>query len=155
MEEFNTTEKIKGLFEKNGLAGQSNSYFILYKDTTASSLGGLAAGIENGMEFPYDAVLVNRTENGLEFILLVVDGVVWNFVKLEKLHLKNNETISIKNEDIESVKIKKYALLNSSKKKIAIKLKSGKTYNFYANVKEPSLPYHDEGFDKFTNEWAK
>ena len=84
MNEFDTIEKVQELFEKYNLNGEENNYFIAYKDYTKAS------GMVNGMEYPYDALLINRTEKGLAMILLVTDGVVFNFAKLEKLHLKEN-----------------------------------------------------------------
>ena len=149
MNEFDTIEKVQELFEKYNLNGEENNYFIAYKDYTKAS------GMVNGMEYPYDALLINRTEKGLAMILLVTDGVVFNFAKLEKLHLKENEYIVVNNEDIQSITIKKYALLNSSKKKITIKSNNNKTYDLYANVNEPLLPYHNESFDKFLKEFSK
>ena len=72
MNEFDTLEKVKKLFEDLNLNGQNNTYFFAFKDTSstgAAVLGGaagaLANGMVNGMEYPYDAVLVNRTENGI------------------------------------------------------------------------------------------
>ena len=147
MEEYNTLEKIQKLFGDLNLNGEENNYFIMYKDYTKAS------GMANGMEYPYDALLVNKTEKGLAMLLLVTNGITLNFTKLEKLHLKNQEYIVINNEDIQSVTIKKYALLNSSKKRITIKTSDKKTYYLYANVNEPLLPYHNEGFEKFMNQY--
>ena len=156
MNEFNTLENVKRLFENLNLTGTQNSYFIAYKDMNKQMgiNGGALGGVVSGMEYPYDAVLVNRTEKGIAMILLVTDGVVWNMVKLDKLRLKDNEYIFIDNNEIQKVEIKKFALLNSSKKKISIKT-NDKTYYLYANVNEPQLPYHDEGFDKFMKEFIK
>ena len=86
-------------------------------------------------------------------LFLVTNGITLNFTKLEKLHLKDQEYIVINNEDIQSVTIKKYALLNSAKKRITIKTSDKKTYDLYANVNEPLLPYHNEGFEKFMNQY--
>ena len=149
MNEFDTLEKVQKLFEKYNLNGENNNYFIAYKDYTKAS------GMANGMEYPYDALLINRTEKGLGMILLATKGLTFNFVKLEILNLKEDEFIVVDNELIQSVTIKKYALLNSSKKRITINAKDGKTYDLYANVNEPLLPYHNDGFDKFLNEFSK
>lgn len=147
MEEFNTLENVQKLFGDLNLNGEENNYFIMYKDYTKAN------GMVNGMEYPYDALLVNKTEKGLAMLLLVTKGITLNFTKLEKLHLKNQEYIVINNEDIQSITIKKYALLNSSKKRITIKTSDKKTYDLYANVNEPLLPYHNEGFEKFMNQY--
>lgn len=69
------------------------------------------------------------------------------------MHLKNNEYVFIKNEDIKDIIVKKYALLNSTKKKIIIKTNSKRTYHLFANVNEPMLPYHNENFEKFFNQY--
>lgn len=147
MEEFNTLENVQKLFGDLNLNGEENNYFIMYKDYTKAN------GMVNGMEYPYDALLVNKTEKGLAMLFLVTNGITLNFTKLEKLHLKDQEYIVINNEDIQSVTIKKYALLNSAKKRITIKTSDKKTYDLYANVNEPLLPYHNEGFEKFMNQY--
>ena len=156
MNEFTTLENVQKLFESLNLTGAQNSYFIAYKDMNkqVGMTGGALGGVVSGMEYPYDAVLVNRTEKGIAMILLVTDGVVWNMVKLDKLRLKDNEYIFIDNSEIEKIEIKKFALLNSSKKKISIKTKD-KKYYLYANIDEPQLPYHNEGFDKFMKEFMQ
>lgn len=156
MEEFNTLEKVKKIFQNLNLNGEKNSYFIAYKDSTkqVGVLGGVVGGMVQGMEYPFDAVLINRTEKGIAMIFLTVEGITWNFVKLEKLHLKNNEFVFIKNEDIKNITIKKYALLNSAKKKITIRTSDKKEYNLYANVNEPLLPYHNENFGEFIKQYV-
>lgn len=154
MEEFNTIDKCLNLFKSVNCIGNDNKCFIAYKDLSGAGTG-LVGGMTNGMEYPYDAVLVNKTENGIGMIFLVSDGIVFNFPKLEKLHLKNNEYVFINNENISEIIIKKYALLNSSKKKISIKTNDGKTYKLFANVNETLLPYHNEGFNSFVNQYNK
>ena len=154
MEEFNTIEKVKSLFEQVGCVGNDNNYFIAYKDLSDPSVMGLAGGMNNGMEFPYDAALVNKTERGIGLLLLKSDSI-FGAQKPEKLHLKNNEYIFISNEQIVEITVKKYALLNSKKKKIAIKTNTGKTYKFFANVDEPMLPYHNDNFNRFAVQYSK
>ena len=159
MNEFDTLEKVKKLFEDLNLNGQNNTYFFAFKDTSstgAAVLGGaagaLANGMVNGMEYPYDAVLVNKTENGIAMIFLEMEGLALVY-KIEKMHLKNNEYVFIKNENIKEILVKKYALLNSTKKKIIIKTNDKKVYRLFANVNEPMLPYHKENFEKFMNQY--
>lgn len=152
MEEFNTIEKVEKLFKTIDCLGNENNYFIAYKDLSPGNQ--FSGGMVDGMNYPYDAVLINKTENGIGMIFLDHDGIVLNFPKLEKLHLNNkNEHIFINNSDIANITIKKYALLNSSKKKIAIKTNDGKTYKLFSNVNESKLPYHNDGFDKFVKQY--
>lgn len=157
MKEFDTFEKVQNLFRNLNLDGEINNYFIAYKDMPkqVGALGGAVGGMVYGMVYPFDAVLINITEKGIAMILLTVEGITWNFVKLEKLHVKNNEFIFIKNEDIENITIKKFALLNSTKKKIIIKTKNKKVYSLYANINEPLLPYHNENFNEFIKKYDK
>lgn len=161
MKEFDTFEKVQNLFRKLNLDGENNNYFIAYKDIpkqvglVGGAVGGMVQGMAHGMEYPFDAVLINNTEKGIAMILLTVEGITWNFVKLEKLHVKDNEFIFIKNEDIENITIKKFALLNSTKKKIIIKTKNKKVYSLYANINEPLLPYHNENFNEFIKKYEK
>ena len=155
MEEFNTIEKVKGLFEQVGCVGNDNNYFIAYKDQEVGPGSmGLLNGMENGMEFPYVAALVNQTERGIGLRLLETEGFFPSH-KPEKLRLKGNEFIFISNEQITEIIVKKYALLNSKQKKIIIKTTTGKTYRFYANVNEPMLPYHNDNFNRFASQYSK
>ena len=96
MEEFNTIEKIRKLFKDVNCEGKENCYFIAYKDMTRNS------GMVNGMEYPYDALLINRTENGLGVFYLQQDGIPWKY-NISKMHVDKNSYFFIKNEDIKII----------------------------------------------------
>ena len=70
MNEFNELEKVKKLFEEVKCIGNENNYFIAYKDMQKSS------GMVSGMEYPYDGLLINQTENGIGMFYLNQKGIV-------------------------------------------------------------------------------
>ena len=121
MEEFNSLEKVKELFNEIGYFGNENCFFVAFKDYAASTglVGGAVGGMVNGMEYPYDGLLINKNENGICMIFLKTEGVAFT-INLSKLKLAKNDYVFVKNEDIKNITVKKYALLNSSKKKMKI-----------------------------------
>lgn len=146
MEEFDTLEKVKQLFSKVNCIGDENYYFVAYKNTAKN------LGIVKGMEYPYYALLINQTENGLGIFYLNQDGVPLKYT-LSKMHVVDDSYFFIKNEDIRNITIKNWALLNSKTKKIVIKLHSGEVHQLYANINESLLPYHHDNFSKFLKKY--
>ena len=77
MNEFNTIDKVKSLFESFGMNGNQNSYFIGYvKAPTKASLlggavGGMVAGMQAAQENQCSAYLINGTNEGIGLIPLV------------------------------------------------------------------------------------
>ena len=64
MEEFNTIEKVKELFESVGGLGEENMFIVTCQDKQKVS------GMVAGMEYPYDGLLINATEKGLVMFYL-------------------------------------------------------------------------------------
>lgn len=162
MEEFNTIEKCLELFKSMKFVGKENVIFFAYKDTAKSTgpsgilggaVGAFAGGMVNGMEYPYDGLLINKTEKGIGMFVVKQPGVPLTY-KLEKMKLNKDQFISYKEEDIEEIKVKKFALLNNKKKSITIKTSDKKKYILYADVNESRLPYHNDNFAKFIEKYS-
>ncbi len=162
MKEYNTMEKCLELFKSVKCTGKENLIFFAYKDTAKAmgpssmfgAVGAFAGGMVNGAEHPYDALLINKTENGIGMFMLKQPGVPLSY-KLEKMELQKDKFIFYKNEDIKEIKIKKFALLNNKKKSIFIKTSDKKKYVLCADINEPKLPYHNDNFCKFIEEYSK
>lgn len=146
MEEFGSIEKVEALFAEKGLVS-SGKYFIAYKDAAKSS------GFVNGMEYPYTALLIKFTEQGLGVFYVNQPGVGLK-LSLEKMNVNKASYFFIANEDIKEIKIKKYALLNSSTKRITIKLNDKKTHCLFAKLNEDALPYHADGLAAFMEKFG-
>lgn len=162
MEEFNTIEKCLELFKSAKCVGKENVIFFTFKDTAKTTgpsgmlggaVGAFAGGMVNGMEYPYDGLLINKTENGIGMFVVKQPGIPLTY-KLEKMKLQKDQFIFYKNEDIEEIKVKKFALLNNKKKSITIKTSDGKKYMLFANINEPKLPYHNDNFAKFVEKYS-
>ena len=161
MEEFNTIDKCLELFKSVNCIGEENLIFFAYKDaakaagpaTMFGAAGGLVGGMVNGMEYPYDGLLINKTENGIGMFIVKQPGIPLTY-KLEKMELQKDQFIFYKNEDIKEIKVKKFALLNNKKKSIFITTNDKKKYVLCADVNEARLPYHNDNFSKFTQKYS-
>ena len=150
MEEFNTVEKVNALFASvNGL-GNENHFFVACQDK--QKVSGAAAG----MEYPYDGLLINANERGLVMFYLQA-GALSGLVSLSspsKMTLDKANYIFIPNENIQSITIKKFALLNSKVKRISIDTRDGKSHKLYARLEEKDFPYHKDNFDAFIGKYG-
>ncbi|MBQ3475626.1 MAG: hypothetical protein IJH20_05600 [Bacilli bacterium] len=143
MEEFDTLEKVIELFKKSKYYYDENNIFIVYKDMQKSS------GLKSGMEYPYEGLIINETNKGLAMIPLKQGGIVLT-QSINKMEIdKERDIIFIPNEDITSITIKNFALLNSKTKRISIKTNDGKNYLLFGKINEKSIPYQQENFTKF------
>lgn len=148
MEEFNTLEKVQKLFEEKNCIGKENNYMVLMQDTRKYS------GMVSGMEYPYYALLMNQTEDGIGYFYLVQPKLSLK-ISLEKLVIDKNSFNFIKNEDIVSIEVKKFALFDSKRKSIIIKTKDKKTHYLYSKIEDDTLPYHNNNFAKFLEKYSK
>lgn len=147
MEEFNNIENVKTLFDNVKCTGNENNYFIAYKDMQKSS------GMVSGMEYPYDGLLINSTENGIGMFYLKQPGLVLT-QNINKMTLDKDSYIFISNDEIKDIKIKNYALLNSKVKRISINT-NDKSYKLFAKIEEKTIPYQTEYFLKFIEKYSK
>ncbi len=148
MQEFDSLEKVKELFKSVGCEGKENCYFVTYKDFQKSS------GMVNGMEYPYYGLLINQTEDGLGVFFLNQEKFSLQ-VLISNLKVVKDSYFFIKNDDIDKIEVKNFAIFNTKTKRITIKLKDRKVHRLYAYVSEKTIPYHEENFTKFLNKYAK
>ncbi|MBE6161348.1 MAG: hypothetical protein E7158_03930 [Firmicutes bacterium] len=151
MDEFNTFEKVKIIFESVNALGESNVFFVACKDKEKSN------GMVSGMEYPYDGLLINDSEKGITMFYLkanALSGLI-TLAKPSKMTLDKEHYIFIPKENIKEIKIKKFALLNSKTKRIEINTLDGKSYKLYANIEEKDFPYQKENFNKFIKKYEK
>ena len=149
MEEFNTIEKVKALFESINALGNDNIYFVACQDKQKVS------GMVAGMEYPYDGLLINDNEKGITMFYLkasALSGLI-TLSSPSKMTLDNENHIFIPASDIKEIKIKKFALLNSKTKRIEINTIDGKSHKLYANLEERDFPYQKENFAKFIEKY--
>ena len=106
------------------------------------------------MEYPYHALLINQTENGLGIFYLNPEKFSFK-VDLAKLKVSTDTYNFIKNEDIKSIEIKNWAIFNSKTKRITIKLNNKKIHRLYANINEKLIPYQTENLTKFIEKNSK
>lgn len=163
MEQFNTLEAVRKLFESINCVGQDNCYFVSYVDINASNsvfLGGLfggavgafAAGMAAGMEQNANGYLINQMENGIALIPLNSTGIGNN---IKKMIPNTNSHMFFGQEEIKKVKIKRAYFISAVTKSVRIELKDGKKFNLLVNVKEKYIPYHKENFAKFMQKYKK
>ncbi len=149
MNEFNTIEKVKELFESINALGSDNIYFVACQDKQKVS------GMVAGMEYPYDGLLINDNEKGITMFYLkanALSGLI-TLSNPSKMTLDKDQHIFIPVENIKEIKIKKFALLNSKTKRIEINTIDGKSHKLYANIEEKDFPYQNENFAKFIEKY--
>ncbi|MBQ3408528.1 MAG: hypothetical protein IJH12_04915 [Clostridia bacterium] len=151
MEEFNTIEKVQELFASIDALGNNNLFFVACQDKQKVS------GVVAGMEYPYDGLLINATENGIAMFYLKAGALsgLFTLSKPSKMTLDKENHIFIPTNNIKGIKIKNFALLNSKTKRIEINTLDGKSHKLYANVVENDFPYHNENFARFMEKYGK
>ena len=142
IETFGSIERVKELFYNYNCVGADNCYIIAYKDFARNS------GMHNGIEYPYDALLINQTNEGIGIFYLNQGGFIIK-QSLSKMIMDKNSFMFISNKDIEEISVRNFAPFNSKSKRITIRLKDGKTHRLFANMKEKLIPYQAENMLKF------
>ena len=110
------------------------------------------AGDSRG-DFPKDP---NKYDRGLGMFYLQA-GALSGLVSLSspsKMTLDREHYLFIPSENIKSVTVKKFALLNSKVKRISIDTLDGKSHKLYARVEEKDFPYHKDNFNAFVEKYT-
>lgn len=142
MEEFNTIEKAKELFKSVDGLGKTNNIFVSYKDLQKNS------GMVNGMEYPYEGLLINETEKGIGMFYLHQPGLVLT-QNINKMEVLKDKYFFIPKENIKKITIKKFALLNNKIKRISIETNDNRCHKIFAKIVEKNIPYQEENFMNF------
>ena len=142
MEEFNTIEKAIELFKTVNGYKNNNNIFVAYKDMQKSN------GVVGGMEYPFEGLLINQTEDGIGMFYLKQPGLVLT-QNINKMILQKDKYIFISNDNIKNIVIKNYAILNSKVKRITIDTNDGKSYKLFAKLNEKTIPYQTINFTRF------
>lgn len=164
MQEFQTIERAFELFRNANYLGNQNCIFVAMKDYNhASNKMGVAAGVggllgaaissqigkkDAFQNMAYDGFLINKTESGIALIPLNVQGVMWK-AKTDKLFAYPNSCFFFRNDEIESIKIKNFALINSKIKSLKFKFTNGYTLYLMVCVKDKFVSYHERNFAEF------
>lgn len=148
MEEYNTLEKVTKLFKDKGIKGKEHLYDVLLLDNRKY------AGMMSGMEYPFLGLVMDFTDEGIGFFHLVSAKFSLT-VSLEKLKLNKDSYTFYKNEDIEGIEVKKFALLDKKRKEVIIKTADGKKFYLYQKVEDDLVPYHNESFAKLIAKYEK
>lgn len=150
MEEFNTTEKVRNLFENVEGWGSENLFFVTCQDKQKVS------GMVAGMEYPYDGLLINASEKGIAMFYLkasALSGLI-TLATASKMTLDKQNYVFIPINNIKDIKIKNFALLNSKIKRIEINALDGKSHKLYAKIEEKDFPYQKDNFTKFIEKYC-
>lgn len=151
MNEFNTIEKVQELFRNIDGLGNDNLFFIACQDKQKVS------GVAAGMEYPYDGLLINACERGIYmFYLKAASGLsgLFTLSNPAKMSVQKDKYVFIPTNNIRSIIVKNFALLNSKKKRIEINTLDGKSHKLYCKVDETDFPYHKDNFISFTEKYS-
>lgn len=142
MDEFNTIEKVKKLFsDKNIKDDESNIYLALLSDSRKNS------GMVGGMEYPYNGLLLCITNDGIGYYYLKTTKFSLK-VTMNKLVLDKDSYTFIENNNIKSIEVKKFALLDKKRKELIIKTNDKKTHYLYGSVDDNTISYHNDNMNK-------
>lgn len=172
MADYKTLEGASELFQSvDGLSVQNN-IFLVYKNTTREGMkaglaGGLAGGLmsaglpgviiktgkaaETVLEGKFTGLLINQTENGLGIIPMHQKGLQLT-LNADKLEPEPENYIFIGNEAISEIKIKNFNIFNKKVQKVNIFVDKYKLY-LMARISEKNIPYQQENFTKFMNQY--
>ena len=148
MEEFNELNKVVKLFEEKNCPTNNGIFLALLKDSRKSS------GMIGGMEYPYSGLLLDITDEGIGYFYLNQPKISLS-VKLEKLVVDKNSYTFINKDDIVSIEVKKFALLDKKRKELIIKTNDKKTHYLYGQVEDSLIPYHNENMAKLIEKYEK
>ena len=148
MDEFNTIEKVEKLFKDKGLNEPNSIYLALLKDFRKYS------GMVSGMDYPYSGMLLNITDKGIGYFYLNTAKFSLK-VTMDKLVVDKDSYTFLSNDDIKSVEVKNFALLNKKRKLLIIKTNDKKTHYLFGAVEDSTLPYHNENFAKLIEKYFK
>ena len=148
MEEFNTLEKVKKLFDEKGCPSSNSIYVALLKDLRKYS------GMVSGMEYPYTGLLLNISDEGIGYFYLNQPKFSLR-IFMEKLVVDKDSYTFIKSDNIKSIEVKKFALLDKKRRSLIIKTYNKKTHYLYGYINDELLPYHNEEFAKLIEKYSK
>ncbi|MBO4292867.1 MAG: hypothetical protein J5881_00525 [Clostridia bacterium] len=150
MEEFNTIEKVRNLFESVGGLGNENLFFVTCQDKEKVS------GVAAGMEYPYDGLLINASEKGIGMFYLRAGALsgLFGLSNPAKMKLERENYVFIPVENIQWITVKNFALLNSKTKRIEINTVDGKSHKLYAKIDEKDFPYQKQNFTMFIEKYG-
>lgn len=138
MKDFDTLEKLEEYFKKVNCYGNDNCCFTCstMQSTQFGIIGVLISVKKNKNVMGY---LLNKNENGICLIPIVVDTMTKNKVDLDNY-------VFIKNEDIDRVIIKNEEI---GFKKIKIELKDKTKYVLKTSKKIANVDYHKTNLNRF------
>jgi len=148
MDEFSTLTNVIKLFEEKGCPNKNSIYLALLKDTRKAS------GMVSGMDYPYSGLLLNISEEGIGYYYLKQAKFSLT-INLEKLIVDKDNYNFIPKENIKSIEVKKFALLDKKRKSLIIKTTDKKTHYLYGKVNEPLIQYNDENMEKLISRYEK
>ena len=159
MEDFNTLEKAKSLFNSAVPGEEWSGFFVGYKDINANTstsyllggaVGGYMAGAKNAQEYPYDAMLVALGKNGIAYFPLQKTSLFK--AKLKDLVIEKDKCEYIPYNMIDKIVAKQFPL--GKNKKFRMYVKNGKNHCLIVSHKE-DLPYHEAGTIELINRFGK
>lgn len=146
MDEFNTLEKVKKLFSDKGI--NDGIYLALLSDTRKNS------GMVGGMEYPYNGLLLCINDSGIGYYYLKTAKFSLK-ITMDKLIVDKDSYTHLSNDDIKSIEVKKFALLDKKRKELIIKTNDKKTHYVYGSIDDSTLPYHNENMSKLIEKYGE
>lgn len=149
MEEFGTLNDVKALFKKQGIKESDNNVYVtLLKDLRKYS------GMVSGMEYPYMALVICFTEEGIGYFYLKQPKFSLRLF-VDKLVVDHESYTFLSNDDIKSIEVKRFALLDKKRRSVIIKTNNKKTHFLYGYLEDELLEYNNDAMSKLIDKYQK
>lgn len=152
-EKHQQLENVEDLFKRVNCFGNEYNYCFgaavsqSVLSVTLLSMGGAIGGLleANRQKNKLHSFIVNKYEKGICLIPLYLDNKDVTYMDIDGY-------IDLKNEEIESVKIKS---VDFSWKKVTITLKDERKYGMHVIKKNKAFPWHKDNFQKFMDVYSR
>lgn len=152
-EKYQQLKNVENLFKRINCFGNEYNYCFgtsvpqSVLSVTLLSMGGAVGGLieANRQKNKLNGFIVNKNEKGICLIPMYLDNK-------RTMQIDIDGYIDIKNDDIESVKIKS---VDFSWKKVTITLRNQKKYVMHVVKKIKGFDYHKGNFQKFMDIYGK
>ena len=105
------------------------------------------------MEYPYNGLLLCITDDGIGYYYLKTAKFSLK-ITMDKLVLDKDSYTFINNENIKSIEVKKFALLDNKRKELIIKTNDKKAHYLYGLVEDNTISYHNENMNKLISKYS-
>lgn len=138
-------KNVEQLFKDAGLKAKEHCYFVALKDSRKNQ------GLIGGANYPYSGLLLDVTDRGIGMFYLKPTKIAFK-LDTSKVTIEKDKYFFIDINNIKSIVVKKFAILNKKVKTVIIKT-NNKTHYLLVDTTDNYIPYQIENFTKFMEKY--